>query len=46
MTVGALAGFFLAAHYSQRVPQAWVRRAVVVIGVGITAAQFWKQRHA
>jgi alkanesulfonate monooxygenase SsuD/methylene tetrahydromethanopterin reductase-like flavin-dependent oxidoreductase (luciferase family) len=34
---------FLAAHYSQRVPPHWVRRAVVVIGLAIAAAQFWKQ---
>lgn len=46
MTVGAVIGFFVAAHYSQRVPQAWVRRAVVVVGLGITVAQFWQQRHA
>lgn len=46
MTGGAVAGFFLAAHYSQRVPQAWVRRAVVAIGLCITIAQFWKQGRA
>lgn len=46
MTLGALAGFFVAAHYSQRVPQVWVRRAVVTVGIGITVAQFWKQRLA
>jgi uncharacterized protein len=46
MTVGALIGYFIAAHYSQRVPQPWVRRALVGIGLGITAAQFWQQRHS
>ena len=46
MTVGAVAGYFAAAHYSQRVPETWVRRGVVAIGLGITAAQFWHQRHA
>lgn len=43
LTLGALCGYFLGAHYSQRVPPAWVRRAVVVIGLAITVVQFWRQ---
>ena len=43
LTTGAVCGYFLGAHYSQRVPQRWVRRAVVVIGVSITVLQFWRQ---
>jgi len=43
LTLGAVCGYFLGAHYSQQVPQAWVRRAVVVIGLTIAAVQFWKQ---
>jgi uncharacterized membrane protein YfcA len=43
LTAGAVCGYFLGAHYSQRVPQAWVRRAVVLIGLAITLVQFWRQ---
>jgi len=43
LTVGTLCGYFIGAHYAQRVPQAWVRRAVVIIGLGIAAVQFWRQ---
>ena len=43
MTAGAIVGYFLGAHYSQQVPERFVRRAVVVIGLTIAAAQFWKQ---
>jgi uncharacterized membrane protein YfcA len=43
LTVGAVCGYFLGAHYSQQVPPHWVRRAVVAIGLAIAAAQFWQQ---
>jgi uncharacterized membrane protein YfcA len=36
MTAGALIGYFLGAHYSQRVPQNWIR--VAIIGIGFAAA--------
>lgn len=38
MATGALAGGYAGSRLAQRVPQAWVRRAVVVIGLG---AAFW-----
>ncbi len=38
MAVGAILGGYLAAHLAQRVPQLFVRRAIVVVGV---AAGLW-----
>lgn len=43
MTVGALAGYWLGAHYSQRIPQGRVRTAITVIGFAMSAVTFWKQ---
>jgi hypothetical protein len=36
-----LTGGFYAAHMSRRLPQQWVRTAVVVAGSGITVYFFW-----
>jgi uncharacterized protein len=36
MTAGALVGGYLAAHYAQKVPQAWIRGFVIVVGVAMT----------
>jgi uncharacterized protein len=43
MTAGALAGYFLGAHYSQRIPQQRVRQIITAIGFIISAALFYKQ---
>jgi uncharacterized membrane protein YfcA len=43
MTVGALAGYFFGAHYSQRIPQRRVRQIITGIGFTITAALFYRQ---
>jgi hypothetical protein len=43
MTAGALVGYYLAAHYSQRIPQQRVRQLISVIGFGISAVMFYKQ---
>lgn len=43
MTVGALIGYYFAAHYSQRIPQRSVRRLVTLIGFAISAVMFWRQ---
>ncbi|EDY18249.1 protein of unknown function DUF81 [Chthoniobacter flavus Ellin428] len=45
MTVGALAGYWLGAHYSQRLPQIAVRRLITGIGFAMSAVTFWKQFH-
>ena len=43
MTVGALGGYFLGAHYAQRIPQQRVRQIIAAIGLVISAAMFWKE---
>ncbi len=43
MTVGALAGYWLGAHFSQRLPQQRVRALITVIGFVMSAVTFWKQ---
>jgi uncharacterized membrane protein YfcA len=42
MIVGAIAGGYLGAHYAQKMPQAWIRTFVVLVGAGMTAYFFWK----
>lgn len=46
MTVGAVAGYFLGSHYSQKIPQLWVRRIVLAIGFSISAITFYRRFHA
>jgi len=43
MTIGAVAGNYLGSHYSQKIPQIWVRRIVLAIGFGISAVTFYQQ---
>lgn len=43
MTVGAVAGYFLGSHFSQKIPQVWVRRIVLAIGFGISAITFYQR---
>lgn len=42
MTLGAILGGYSAAHYSQKLPQAWVRAFVIVVGTGMTIYFFVK----
>ena len=42
MLLGALLGYWLGSHYSQKIPQIAVRRIVIAIGLTISAAMFWK----
>jgi len=42
MIVGGIAGGYLGAHYAQKMPQAWIRIFVVVVGAGMTMYFFWK----
>lgn len=44
MTVGAVAGYYLGAAYSQRLPQTMVRYLITAIGLIITAVMFWRVR--
>jgi uncharacterized membrane protein YfcA len=43
MTVGALAGYFLGAHYSQRIPQQRVRQIITAIGFVLSAITFYRE---
>ncbi len=43
MTGGALAGYFLGAHYSQRISQNRVRQIITAIGFIISGVMFYKQ---
>ena len=43
MTAGALVGYFVGAHYSQRIPQAATRRLITGIGFAISAVMFYRQ---
>jgi hypothetical protein len=43
MSVGALGGYYLGAHFSQRLPQRAARRLVTVIGLTISAIMFYRQ---
>lgn len=43
MTVGALAGYYLGAHFSQRISQARVRQVITAIGFALSAIMFYQQ---
>lgn len=43
MTVGALAGYFVGAHYSQRIPREWVRGLITAVGLAISVITFIRQ---
>jgi uncharacterized membrane protein YfcA len=43
MTVGAVAGYFLGAHFSQRIPQQRVRQIVTTIGFILSAVTFYEE---
>jgi uncharacterized membrane protein YfcA len=43
MTAGALGGYFLGAHYSQRISPARVRQIITLIGFVLSAVTFYQQ---
>ncbi|HAM72014.1 MAG TPA: sulfite exporter TauE/SafE family protein [Verrucomicrobiales bacterium] len=43
MTIGAVAGYYLGSHWSQRIPQAFVRRGIIGVGFAITVVLFWRR---
>ncbi len=43
MIVGAVAGYYLGAHYAQRIPQRHVRRLIAAIGFAITGVFFYRE---
>ena len=40
---GAVAGYFLGAHYSQRIPQRRVRQIITAVGFAISGVMFYLQ---
>jgi len=42
MIAGAIAGGYFGAHYAQRLPQAWVRGFVILVGSAMTVYFFAK----
>ncbi len=36
MTAGALLGGYSSAHYTQKLPQAWIRAFVILVGAAMT----------
>lgn len=42
MIAGALVGGYFGAHYAQRLPQAWIRGFVILVGTGMTIYFFIK----
>jgi len=43
MTIGAIAGYYLGSHYSQRIPQRRVRQVITIIGFIISAVTFYDE---
>ena len=43
MSVGAVAGYYLGSHFSQRIPQARVRQVITAIGFIISGVTFYQQ---
>lgn len=43
MTLGALFGYYLGSHYSQRIPQKSVRHLITVIGLTLSGIIFYKE---
>lgn len=43
LTTGALFGYYLGAHYSQRISPKRVRHLITAIGLVISAVMFWRQ---
>jgi len=42
MIAGGIAGGYVGAHYALKIPQAWIRIFVVLVGIGMTVYFFWK----
>jgi uncharacterized membrane protein YfcA len=42
MAVCSILGGYVGMHVAQNLPQAWLRRVILSIGIFLTAAYFWK----
>jgi uncharacterized membrane protein YfcA len=45
MTIGSTLGGYVAAHYTQKLPQSWIRYFVILIGTAMTIYFFVRARH-
>jgi uncharacterized membrane protein YfcA len=43
MTIGSFVGYYVGAHFSQRIPQQRVRQLITAIGLTISAILFYRQ---
>jgi uncharacterized membrane protein YfcA len=43
MTVGAIGGYYLGAHYAQRISQRRVRQIITAVGFILSAVTFYKE---
>jgi hypothetical protein len=41
MIAGAILGGYFAAHFAQKLPQAWIRSFVILVGTGMTVYFFY-----
>ena len=42
MTIGAIVGGYSAAHFSQKLPQSWIRTFVILVGAGMSLYFFYR----
>jgi uncharacterized membrane protein YfcA len=42
MIAGAILGGYFAAHFAQKLPQAWTRSFVILVGAGMTVYFFFR----
>ncbi len=45
MTVGAMLGGYFAAHWAQKLPQAWIKNFVILVGMAMTVYFFVRAYH-
>ena len=41
--LGGVVGYYLGSHYSQKIPQIWVRRIVTGVGLGLSVLTFYRE---
>ncbi|MBI1842912.1 MAG: sulfite exporter TauE/SafE family protein [Verrucomicrobia bacterium] len=43
LMLGGVTGYYLGSHYSQKIPQIWVRRIVTAVGLGLSGLTFYRE---
>jgi hypothetical protein len=46
MTIGAVIGGVSSAHFAQKLPQAWIRGFVILVGCAMTVYFFYRGYHS